>query len=83
MAEWTSARSYQSRVKNVKGIGNGNPEFANRLNGMVFLKTNGPAQTVFGDAVGDELTGSTGDDWFLFEVALDDLTDWGPGETKN
>jgi hypothetical protein len=83
LAEWTSARTYQSRVKNIKGIGNGKSDFANRLNGNVFLKKNGQAQTVFDDPVANELTGSSGDDWFLFDVVLDELTDWAPGETKN
>ena len=87
LAEWTSARSYQSRVKNIKGIGNGNPEFANRLNGTVFLKKHGNKHdgvaTVFDDVDRDELTGSTGDDWFLFEPAQDELEDWVAGEDRN
>src|SRR4029453_5785548 len=53
LAEWTSARSYQSRVKNIKGIGAGNPEFANRLNGTVYLTKNGQNATVFDDPVED------------------------------
>ncbi len=82
MAEWTSARSYQSRVKNLKGIGNG-PDFANRLNGNVFLKTNGRNATVFDDLDSDTLTGSLGDDWFFYDPAVDQLMDWVPGEKKN
>ncbi len=87
MAEWTSARSYQSRVKNLKGIGNGNPEFDNRLNGTVFLKKHGNKHdgdaTVFDDIDPDELTGSSGDDWFLFDPPVDALEDWVAGEDKN
>ncbi len=81
--EWTSARDYQTRVKNLKGTGNG-PNFANRLNGMVFLKKNGNgiASTVFDDEDHDTLTGSTGSDWFLSDN-LDDLLDRLGGETKN
>lgn len=87
LAEWTSARSYQSRVKNLSGIGNGNPEFANRLNGTVFLKKHGNKHngdaTVFDDIDQDELTGSSGDDWFLFDPPVDVLEDWVAGEDKN
>jgi len=87
LAEWTSLRSYQSRVKNLQGIGNGNPEFGNRLNGTVFLKKHGNKHdgvaTVFDDVDLDELTGSSGDDWFLFEPASDELGDWMAGEEKN
>ena len=84
--EWTSARNYQTRVKNLKGIGNG-PNFDNRLNGMVFLikrngNGNGLASTVFDDDDNDTLTGSTGVDWFLSDN-LDVLLDRVGGETKN
>jgi Ca2+-binding RTX toxin-like protein len=81
--EWTSPRDHQSRVKNLKGIGMGNPEFDNRLNGTVFLNKNGPDATVFDDDASDELTGSAGEDWFLFDPMLDELVDWVPGEDQN
>ena len=84
--EWTSARNYQTRVKNLKGTGNG-PNFDNRLNGMVFLikkngNGNGPASTVFDDDDKDTLAGSSGVDWFLSDN-LDDLLDRVGSETKN
>ncbi|HZN33903.1 MAG TPA: hypothetical protein VFB80_08785 [Pirellulaceae bacterium] len=101
LAEWTSLRDYESRVKNLKGTNN--PEFDNRLNAEVFLKKNGNSNngngnngngkgnngnngnmpTVFDDDASDELTGSSGDDWFLYEPALDELVDWAGGENKN
>lgn len=82
LAEWTSPHTYQSRVKNLKGTGKG-LDFDNRLNGNVFLKKNGPAATVFDDAAIDNLTGSTGEDWFLYDQPLDVLVDWVGGENKN
>jgi Ca2+-binding RTX toxin-like protein len=84
MAEWTSSRSYLSRVKNLKGIGQGSPVFASRLNGNIFLKKNPPREaTVFDDDARDKLTGSSGNDWFLFDHPMDELLDWAAGEQKN
>ena len=60
MSEWTSARSYLDRVKNLKGTGNGT-----RANGDTFLITDGLAATVLDDgAEEDVLTGSAGQDSF-------------------
>ena len=70
MAEWTSARSYLDRVKNLKGTGTGA-----RANGNIFLITDGVAATVLDDGAVDVLTGSAGQDWFLFNVD-------GDGDTK-
>jgi Ca2+-binding RTX toxin-like protein len=63
LAEWTSARSYSTRVSNLMGAGTGP-----RANGSTFLITDGAAATVFDDGVADVLTGDTGLDWFLFNV---------------
>jgi len=83
LAEWTSARSYQLRVKNLKGTGKG-PNFVNRLNGTVYLKKSPPQEaTVFDDDAVDSLTGSSGDDWFLYDVALDSVVDHMAGEFQN
>ncbi len=58
MVEWTSARNFQTRVNNLRdGTGS-----ADRLNGAYFLN----ASTVHDDGVQDVLTGSSGQDWFLF-----------------
>jgi len=69
MAEWTSARDYNTRVANLRGLGAGP-----RANGNIFLIAGGPNPTVLDDAVKDILTGSSGLDWF-FGQPLDVLTD--------
>ncbi len=58
MAEWASSRDFQTRVNNLRdGTGS-----ADRLNGAFFLDSS----TVRDDGVKDVLTGSSGQDWFLF-----------------
>ena len=60
VAEWTSARSYVVRVQNLRdGTGS-----VDRLNGNAFLTD----ATVHDDGVMDVLTGSAGQDWFLFNA---------------
>jgi Ca2+-binding RTX toxin-like protein len=59
MSEWSSGRSYQTRVDNLAGEGTGT-----RDNDSFFLN----AVTVFDDADRDVLTGSAGTDWFLFNA---------------
>jgi Ca2+-binding RTX toxin-like protein len=54
-AEWTSTRTFASRVANIKGTGTGT-----RLNGNTFLD----AFTVFADLDTDQLTGGLNNDWF-------------------
>jgi PKD domain/RTX calcium-binding nonapeptide repeat (4 copies) len=69
MAEWTSSRSYADRVANLRGLGSGP-----RLNGDFFLKSAGPGATVFEDGSADQLTGSSGLDWYfsgLGDVIID------------
>jgi len=73
LAEWTSARSYAVRVQNLRdGTGS-----VDRLNGNAFLTD----ATVHDDGVQDVLTGSAGQDWFLFnadgdnDAAKDKATD--------
>jgi hypothetical protein len=67
-AEWTSARTYEERVKNLRGISN--PTFDQRLNGNRFLVKN---STVFHDGDADVLNGEAGDDW-LFRKPVEDDT---------
>ena len=62
LAEWTSNRSYTSRVANLRGTGSGT-----RLNGTTFLN----ASTVLNDNAIDTLMGSSGQDWFLGTVVQD------------
>jgi len=75
-AEWTSARTYDERVKNLRGISN--PTFDQRLNGNRFLVKN---STVFHDADADTLNGDAGDDWF-FRKPPQDNTDGIGGEVE-
>jgi hypothetical protein len=58
MAEWTSSRSYWTRVKNLRD-GSGS---TTRANGMFFLK---PTTTVVDAGDRDQLTGSSGRDWYF------------------
>ena len=58
MAEWTSSRSYWTRVKNLRD-GSGS---TTRANGTFFLK---PTTTVVDAGDRDQLTGSSGRDWFF------------------
>lgn len=67
LAEWTSSRSYELRVANLMATGSG-ANFANRLNGSVFLTSDGSAATVHDDGAVDLLTGSSGIDWFLLNL---------------
>ena len=62
LAEWTSNRSYTSRIANLRGTGSGT-----RLNGTTFLN----ASTVLNDNAIDTLMGSTGQDWFLGTIGMD------------
>ena len=75
-AEWTSARTYEERVKNLRGISN--PTFDQRLNGNRFLVKN---STVFHDGDADVLNGEAGEDWF-FRKPVEDTTDGIGGETE-
>ncbi|HEY1381676.1 MAG TPA: pre-peptidase C-terminal domain-containing protein [Gemmataceae bacterium] len=74
LAEWSSGRSYEHRIANLRGVGNGT-----RDNGNVFLKVSGPEVTVFDDGDADELTGGTGRDWFFGRLRpwkKDEIRDW-------
>jgi VCBS repeat-containing protein len=61
MNEWTSTRDFATRVNNLIG---GPGAGANRANGNTFLN----ADTTHDDGREDVLTGSSGIDWFLFNV---------------
>jgi Ca2+-binding RTX toxin-like protein len=73
MAEWTSDRSFDTRVKNIRGIDN--PEFADRLNRNeieaidYFFSPDGAGEagssTVFDDIERDIVSGGLGHDWLL------------------
>ena len=54
MAEWTSGRSYATRIANLSGSGSGP-----RANGNFFLKASGPDATVFDDNDLDLLIGGS------------------------
>ena len=64
LAEWSSARSYETRIANLRGPGS-NP----RANGNYFLKTSGAQATVFEDSATDALTGGSGRDWFFAQLS--------------
>jgi hypothetical protein len=79
MAEWSSGRSYASRVANLSGTGSGP-----RNNGNDFLVASGPNATVFDDNSVDVLNGGSGMDWFFANrsggVAPDIIKGLGSGE---
>lgn len=84
-AEWSSPRSFASRVANLSGTGTGS-SFANRLNGNYFLKFEGSSRTVFDDGAVDSLAGSSGLDWFVLNLDganVDVATDWTTTEKKD
>ncbi len=62
LAEWTSSRSYASRVAILKGRGSGA-----RLNGTTFPDVS----TVLNDNAIDPLIGLTGQNWFLGTIDQD------------
>ena len=68
LAEWTSSRSYAIRVANILGTGSGT-DFTNRLNGNTFLRPTDDNATVYDDGAADVLTGSAGQDWFIFNAS--------------
>ena len=71
MAEWTSGRSYATRVANLSGTGSGP-----RANGNFFLKASGPDATVFDDNDIDVLIGGSGMDWFFADLSQDIVIGW-------
>ena len=75
MAEWTSDRDYSTRVANLTESGNGE-----RANGQIFLIASGSGATVGDDGSRDMLTGSAGQDWFLFDSTEDKVTDLSDAE---
>jgi Ca2+-binding RTX toxin-like protein len=77
MAEWTSARDFDTRRANI--LGTGSPAtFETRQNGTNYLTTQGSLPTVRDDAAKDTMTGSEGNDWFFANLAssvIDKVTD--------
>jgi PKD repeat protein len=63
LAEWASGGSYAARVANLSGTGTGAG-----LNGTNVLTADGAARTVFDDGSVDDLTGNSGQDWFLVDL---------------
>jgi hypothetical protein len=65
-AEWSSARSYATRVANLRGTGTGE-----RLNGNYSLKgaTASTSATVLDDAAVDRLMGGPETDWFFVRLS--------------
>lgn len=75
MAEWTSTRSYSQRVANISSrtiAGADDSKFDNRANVDYFLMADGANRTVLDDNAVDLLTGSSGQDWFLFNADGED-----------
>jgi hypothetical protein len=73
--EWNSSRSYTARVTNIRaGIG---PV----LSGTGKLLSLGT--TVFNDTSTDQLSGSSGLDWFFYDPATDVITDRATAELVN
>ena len=65
--EWTSARTYESRVSNMR-VGTGDI-----LSGSgVVLKASGAGKTVFDDNAQDKLNGGSGRDWYFADFGNDD-----------
>ncbi|MGH7177023.1 MAG: hypothetical protein ACREJC_06570, partial [Tepidisphaeraceae bacterium] len=73
--EWFSTRSYSDRVANIQN-GTG-PILGGTGRSLTF------GATVFSDTAIDQLTGSSGSDWFFFDVATDKATDLSGSETTN
>lgn len=76
LSEWTSSRSYSSRVNNILGVGVGD-----RANGNTFLQAGG---TVTADSDPDDLWGSTGGtglNWLWYVLAVDSINRAKVGET--
>ncbi|MFN7289416.1 MAG: Calx-beta domain-containing protein [Pirellula sp.] len=60
LAEWSSSRTYQQRIDNLRGVGTGE-----RLNGNTTLGAD-PSDSIFADAAGlNEILGGTNVDWFI------------------
>jgi len=60
LAEWTSGRSYEDRVANLRGTGSGS-----RANGDYFLRASGPDATAYDDGDADVLQGASGTDSYF------------------
>jgi Ca2+-binding RTX toxin-like protein len=63
-AEWSSNRSYETRVANLRGPGN-----SPRANGSTFLVAAGAHATVFDDDAADVLTGGSDRDWYFARLS--------------
>lgn len=77
MREWTSARDYETRIRNISGVGT-----SPRANDNYFLWANDDTtgtlaaeRTVFDDDDRDLLTGGAGTNWLFFDSDRDRATD--------
>lgn len=81
LAEWTSSRSFTSRLANLHG-----GTSSSRANGSVYLLEN---QSVFDDNIKDTLWGDSGTDWFFANFdgdsssIKDDVKDRNSAEQQN
>jgi Ca2+-binding RTX toxin-like protein len=75
LEEWTSSRAYATRVANLRaGTGPVLGGTGRSLSAGV---------TVFNDTAVDQLTGSSGMDWFFFDATRDKVTDKASTESAN
>lgn len=64
LAEWSSSRTYQQRIDNLRGVGTGV-----RLNGTTTLGAD-PRDSIFADEGSvNELLGGSGVDWLIASLA--------------
>ena len=75
LEEWNSNNNYNTRVENIR---NGLGPFLGGT-GINLEKD----VTVFNDGDFDKLTGSSGQDWFFFDLGADDVTDKKGNEAEN
>ena len=67
----SGTRTYSRRVANISNrtiAGTDGSTFGARVNGNIYLMTDGVGATALDDNAADVLTGSAGQDWFLFNA---------------
>ena len=78
MAEWNSARDYESRIANLRA--SSGPVL---VGSAIRLKTTGVDKTVLGDTDKDTLKGGDDRDWYFADLGMDDLKDRKSNEFLN